>query len=64
MAKKKNMCGTAGGCAGAAYFLGWLGAVIYYLSTATCFWSGVLGVLKSLIWPLFLVFEALKFFAA
>ena len=42
------------------YGLGLIGALIYYISTATGFWMGVLGVLKSLVWPAFLVYEALK----
>ena len=46
---------------GAFYGLGFIGALIYYISTATGFWMGVLGVLKALIWPLFLVFELMKF---
>lgn len=45
---------------GAVYGLGLLGAAIYYISTATGFWMGVLGVLKAIVWPAFLVFEALK----
>ena len=50
--------GAGGGC---AYFLGFIGAVVYYISTATGFWDGVLGVLKALVWPAFLVYELLKF---
>ncbi len=52
------------GCnsAGAVYGLGFIGAVIYYVSHATTFWTGVLGILKALVWPAFLVYEALKFF--
>ena len=46
---------------GGTYFLGFIGSVVYYLSTSTGFWNGVLGVLKSLVWPAFLVFEVLKF---
>ncbi len=46
---------------GATYGLGFLGAVIYYFSTATGFWMGVLGFLKALVWPVFLVFGLLKF---
>jgi hypothetical protein len=42
------------------YFLGFVGAAIYYISTATGFWEGVLGVLKSIVWPAFLVYEALS----
>lgn len=45
---------------GAVYGLGLLGAAIYYISTATGFWVGVLGVLKAIVWPALLVFEALK----
>jgi hypothetical protein len=60
--KKCNMenCGT-GGC---AYFLGFLGAAIYYISTSTGFWNGVLGFLKAIVWPLFLVLEMLKYLGA
>ncbi len=49
------------GCGGCAYGLGVLGAAVYYISAATGFWMGVLGVLKALVWPAFLVFESLKF---
>jgi hypothetical protein len=48
-----------GGC-GAIYGLGFIGAMIYYMGTATGFWNGVLGVLKSIVWPVFLVFGLLK----
>ncbi len=51
-----NMCNGGG-----LYCLGFIGAAIYYISTATGFWNGVLGFLKALVWPAFLVFEALKF---
>lgn len=45
----------------AVYGLGFIGAVIYYISTASGFWMGVLGFLKALVWPAFLVYELLKF---
>lgn len=44
----------------AVYGVGLIGAAIYYISTATSFWMGLLGVLKALVWPAFLVYEALK----
>jgi hypothetical protein len=44
----------------AVYGLGFIGAVIYYVSTAAGFWTGVLGILKAFVWPAFLVYEALK----
>ena len=46
--------------ASAVYGVGIIGAAVYYISAATGFWVGVLGVLKALVWPAFLVYEALK----
>jgi hypothetical protein len=62
-AKSKNICGNmaCGGCSGCAYFLGVIGAAVYYISTATGFWNGVWGVIKALVWPAFVVFEVFKF---
>ena len=48
----------AGG--GFFYFLGFLGSSIYFIGQASDFWAGVLGVIKSIVWPAFLVYEALK----
>jgi len=45
---------------GAVYGLGFIGAAIYFISQATTFWMGVLGFLKALVWPAFLVYEAFK----
>ena len=44
----------------AVYGMGFLGAVIYYISTATSFWMGIVGFFKAIFWPAFLVYEALK----
>jgi hypothetical protein len=52
------------GTSGAIYGLGFIGALIYYISTATSFWMGLLGVLKAIVWPAFLVFELLRFMGA
>jgi len=52
------------GSEGAIYGLGFIGAVFYYISTASSFWMGVLGFLKAIVWPVFLVFELLKFLGA
>lgn len=46
--------------AGAVYGLGLIGAAVYYISVATSLWVGVLGFLKAIVWPAFLVFEAMK----
>jgi len=70
MKKEKNVqkccksgCGACG-CGGAVYGLGFIGAAIYYISNATGFWVGVLGFLKALVWPAFLVYESLKVLGA
>ena len=43
----------------AVYGLGLIGAAIYYISNATSFISGLIGFLKALVWPAFLVYELL-----
>jgi phage-related protein len=55
--KNDVKCGAQ---SGAVYGLGLIGAAIYFISQATSFWIGVLGILKSIVWPAFLVYEALK----
>lgn len=45
---------------GLIYFLGFIGAAIFYVSTAPDFWSGALGLLKAALWPAFLVYAALN----
>ena len=64
---KKNICkpNLGASCNGGCFYgLGFIGAAIYYISTATGFWAGVLGGLKAIVWPVFLVFELLKFLGA
>lgn len=45
----------------AVYGLGFVGSAIYFISTATGFWIGVLGILKAIVWPAILVYGLLKF---
>jgi len=51
---KKN-----GAFGGGAYFLGFIGAVVYFLQHATGFWNGVLGFLKACVWPALVVYHLL-----
>lgn len=44
----------------ALYFLGFVGAAVYYISTANNFGMGAFGLLKAMVWPAFLVYETLK----
>lgn len=55
--KEKVKCEGAGG---AVYGLGFVGAAIYYIAAADGFWVGFLGILKAIVWPAFLVYEAFK----
>lgn len=53
-----------GGGGGAVYFFGLIGALVYYIQRADGFWTGVLGVLKALVWPAFVIYDLLKFLSA
>ena len=55
---KKNWRGHSS--SNAVYGLGFIGAAIFYIGHATTFWIGVLGLLKAIVWPAFLIYEALK----
>ena len=50
--------GSAGGV-GFAYFLAFLGAAVYYIQQASSFGDGILGFLKALVWPAFLIYHLL-----
>jgi hypothetical protein len=50
-----------GGSSGTVYGLGTIGACVYYIGRATTFRERVLGFLKGLVWPAFLVYEAFVF---
>jgi hypothetical protein len=49
------------GAAGAVYGLGFIGAAVFYISQAGTFMEGVIGFLKALVWPAFLVYEVFSF---
>jgi hypothetical protein len=36
---------------------------VYYIQGAGGFWAVILGVLKALVWPAFVVYDLLKFLA-
>jgi hypothetical protein len=45
----------------AIYGLAFLGALFYFLSHATTFWMGVLGVVKAIFWPGVLIYKLLEY---
>lgn len=50
------------GSSGAVYGLGLLGALFYYLQHATNFTTGVIGIIKAILWPAFLIYQLLSLF--
>jgi hypothetical protein len=48
------------GAASLVYILGLIGAGVYYIGKAATFGAGVVGFLKALVWPAFLIYGALK----
>lgn len=50
-----------GGASSAVYGLGFIGALVYFIGQAANLTEGVIGFLKALVWPGFMVYEAFKF---
>ena len=54
---KNNM--QCGGVSSAVYGLGFVGALVYYLQHATSFTNGLIGLLKAVLWPGFLIYKVI-----
>lgn len=62
MSDEQRRCGHGGGAAGGGlYGLAFIGAVVYYIQNANNFTEGLIGVLKALVWPAFLIHRLLGF---
>jgi hypothetical protein len=44
---------------GTIYCLGVIGAAVYFIQHSMGFWSGVLGLLKALVWPAMVLYKVL-----
>lgn len=54
---KRVTCGGAGGI----WFLGFVGALVYYIHTHSgTFWLVVLAFMKAIVWPCFVVYHILQ----
>lgn len=53
-----------GGVGGAVYFFGLIGAAVYYIGNSAGFGGALIGLLKALVWPAFLVYELLTLLGA
>ena len=59
--EKKGGKGMAdNGISGGFYGLAFIGASVYYIQHAASFWAGVLGFLKALVWPAFVMYRVLE----
>jgi hypothetical protein len=61
---KKAPANRSAGGGNAIYGLGVIGALVYYIQHANGFWPVMLGILKALAWPAFVIYDLLKFLAA
>ena len=52
------------GSGGIAYFLGVIGAAVYFVPKTHTFWAGIVALGKALVWPAFLVYSLLRYFHA
>ena len=49
------------GISGGAYGMAFIGAAVYFISHAATFWAGVIGFIKALFWPAFLIYRLLEY---
>ena len=59
---KNKKVDSTHGSAGALYFVGFIGALVYWLQAAVGFGAVVTGVLKALVWPAYIVYKLLENF--
>lgn len=52
---------SVNGASGGVYGLAFIGALVYYIQHATSFVNGLLGCVKAIFWPAFLVYKLLEF---
>ena len=57
--KKKNYAHS--GMVGFSYFVAFVASAVYFIQQAETFWMGVLGFLKAIVWPGYLVYYLLEF---
>lgn len=50
------------GTSGALYFVGFVGALVYWMQAAVGFGAVVTGFLKALVWPAYVVYKLLESF--
>ncbi len=60
--KNKPSSNAYHGSAGALYFVGFIGSLVYWWQAANGFGAVVTGLLKSMVWPAYIVYHLLVMF--
>lgn len=58
--RRRSPRGSAPGGGGAVYGLGLIGSLVYFWQQTSGLWDHVVGILKALVWPAFLVYDAFR----
>jgi hypothetical protein len=58
--RRRSVPGGRSGGGDAVYGLGLIGALVYYWQQADSFGQHLLGILKALVWPAFLIYYAFR----
>lgn len=58
--KKYHGSGGDSGPVGFVLFIAWIGALVYFVQQTSGFWNIILAILKSFVWPAFVLYEVLK----
>ena len=59
---KHNKGGSKDGGGGMVYFVGFVGALIYWMQAASGFGAVLTGILKAFVWPAYVVYQLLTSF--
>ena len=60
--KKDKKTKSSSDSGGALYFVGFVGSLVYWLQAASGFMAIVTAVLKSMVWPAYVVYKLLEGF--
>lgn len=56
----KDQIKKAGNQGSVLYGMGFIGAVVYFISHAVSFWGEVLSIVKAIFWPAFVIYKVLE----
>lgn len=60
--KNKKKVNSNHGTSGALYFVGFIGSLVYWMQAANGFGAVITGILKSMVWPAYVVYKLLESF--